>query len=256
MPSYTTLLLKRWFRNKYSKVGKEKFHFKTRELMADIDELDYENFNDRSTVNNFISRERYNFKQAITSFLQTERYVQEKEAGKGEKELFDALITAALSRDIYPVWCDTDDDYTYYFFNFEDFVEFRKARLQAVETQLKGEKELYDSMEKAIPRIGDHIRPANLEVRPAGLLPEPTVETCPICDKKYRGRSPADLLLAHIKNKHAHPDEEEASIDSFPCPICGALARDRLYKEMRGGDFKCRACKNIQPEEEIRGSGS
>jgi len=97
--------LKRWFHNKSQKMGKENFHFTTRMLMEEL-ELDYENYGERTKVNNFIYNERKDFSRALTTFLQSNEYLEKKEAGKGEKELFDAMVDAALSRNIYPVFCD------------------------------------------------------------------------------------------------------------------------------------------------------
>ena len=251
--------LKAWFRKKYRKEGKQKFSFTIGNLMNEVG-LDYDNRLDYSRTYNFIQEERNAFKQVLTSFLQSEEYLEKKDEGLGEKEVFDLLVDAVLSRDIYPVWCEQSNDYTYYFFNFNNFVEFTKARMKSIKGQIEKQGEFMSNMESIIPKIGEHVAPLRIEGKGRRLLTGDTKERCPFpdCDKSYRGVDSAALLNDHIRREHAPKREEvsEPPIDSFSCPTCGAPARDRLYKEMRGGDFKCRACKNIQPEEEIRGSGS
>ena len=132
--------LKSWLRTMYEKKGSEDFHFTIREMMNDL-EMDYSNYYERTRVSSFIQKERSLFYDILSEMHTSGEYGENKEAGLGEKEIFDVLVKSALSHNIYPVWADKSEDgygnieYRYFLFNFQNFVEFTKQRMQNVETQ-------------------------------------------------------------------------------------------------------------------------
>ena len=162
------ITLKSWLRTMYEKKGTEGFHFTIRELMNDL-ELDYTNYNERTRVSTFIQNERSQFYEILSEMHASGEYDENKEAGLGEKEIFDLLVKSALSHNIYPVWADQLEDgygnteYRYFLFNFDNFVNFMQDRMKSVGAQLKNKGNVISNLESQIPNIGERIQPLRLE---------------------------------------------------------------------------------------------
>ena len=167
-PSVATIKMKSWLRKMHEEEGTEGFHFTIREMMNDL-ELDYSNYNERTRVSTFIQNERGQFYDILSEMHASGEYDENKEAGLGEKEIFDLLVKSAISHNIYPVWADQQEDaygnieFRYFLFNFDNFVNFMQERMKQVGTQLKNKGSVISNLESQIPNIGERIQPLRLE---------------------------------------------------------------------------------------------
>ena len=124
------LKIKSWLRKEYRKEGREGFNFTIKELMDSL-ELDYDSYKIRSKISSFIQNERQDFYEALNELYASEEYIESKNSGMTEKEIFDKLVSAALSRDIYPLRADRfssneyphDTEWRYFFFNYNNFID-------------------------------------------------------------------------------------------------------------------------------------
>jgi len=261
------LRMKAWLRDTFDekkKIGN--FDFTIREMMDDL-EMDYDNHYDRGKVRNFIQSERKTFYEILSEMHSSGSYDDYKEAGMGDKEVFDKLVYSAVSRNIFPVFAKergSDErgyaEYSYEFMKYDDFVEIIKSSIKRTFTEADNRQKLVSGVKDLLPNISDNLPQLPIKNEQGMLLKENTLEACPFCDKKFRGNDPAAMLNDHIRKKHAPEREKPPELDSFDCPLCGTKARPNLYRKLEGhvvktygehGNYKCNECNAFLEENEI-----
>ena len=205
---------------------------------------------DYGTAHAFMMKMRKDFAGVMLYFFASPDYDDAKEKGLTDEQMFQRLVEAALSFDVYPVYSDLNDEYRYKLFDMPSFVELIGVRARSIVKEVERKGEMLELAFSKIPELrGLYARPQLHGDGVVMALP-PGIE-CSVCGSYFIDQ-PA--FVAHYTRDHPPgPPAPGAPSppgpgDSAPGPasdgpVCGLCHEKLLMKET--GEYKCPTCKQL-----------
>lgn len=222
----------------------ERNAFTLREAMAEAG-LDYDSKSDYFAAMQFLSRMRQTVADFSEWFWTQPRYKRYVDDGFTDKTVFNKLVTAMTSYEIFPVFFDANID-SYRLLTLEGWASLTRKRAWAVRTEIVRHVEELNIMQEKFHMLKEMYPPPTLPTDGQFIqLPEKLPHQCEKCGMAFEDEDSFDI---HMKRRH--PEVELPPDDAEPpppnCPTCNIpLGR------MEAGDYKCRECRQIFSKDDI-----
>jgi len=209
------------------------FTFKMEEIMA-ANGMDFNDKNDYQRAMGYFIEQRKAIHKAMKLFWKSRKYHQFVKDGLTNEQMFEKLIRAAVSWNIYPMYADPYDQYTYKLFDFDSYLQLKERRAHAIITETERVSDELATAKEALPQIEARYAKPQLSGGDNFVGLPSAKNDCPYtgCKESF---SDQEDLVNHIEEIHL----EHQKI--LLCPICisGGL------KQMERGDYKCTECKQV-----------
>lgn len=166
----------------------------------------------------FLQIQRKKFALAMLTFFVSEEYQQYINDGLSEEELFQMLVEAAVSWNVFPVWSDKDEDRNYKLYDMASYVHLKERRAGAICSEIERTSAELDFAFKKFPSLPGRYGKPKLATD-GTMIALPNRVQCELCGKHYGGQS--QLVNHYIGD---HPGYLNRKIDEEEDPPRGLEA--------------------------------
>jgi hypothetical protein len=177
----------------------------------------------------------------MSIFWNSSEYDKCKAEGMSEDQIFEKLMSSAVTIEIYPMWSDPQDKNKYKLFDFDSYLHLKERRAKAVVREIERTADELKLAKKGLPQLEARYKRPQLQSDGIVFELPPAPVHCPYSGCSQLFKSDAELV-DHIQKTHV------TSKKLFTCPVClsGEL------REMEHGDFKCSECRSIIDKEQMK----
>ena len=127
--------------------------------------LDWNKRNDYAKAMRFFSEHRKLLEYAMEVFWSSVEYAKLKGDGVCEEEIWNNLIYAATSWNVYPLWSDPNDNRKYKLLELSDYLEMLKRHVKTGKTIMKGVVKNVETALVGLPSVAENIvLPTKIEI--------------------------------------------------------------------------------------------
>jgi ribosomal protein L37AE/L43A len=199
--------------------------------------------------NLFMMKMRKDFAVVMEMFFAPSgAYEGHKAAGKTDSAIFEELVNAALTYDVYPVWADPYDSHKYKLFEMASFAFLVERRAAAMAKEIETKAPVMALIFSKIPELQSFYTPPKLK-GDGVLLELPPGVDCTICHQVFHDQAG---FVTHYNEHHLQATEKKEHVVVSPeqvekvCPLCKIPLR-----QLEKGDWKCPGCKQVVNGEQI-----
>ena len=187
---------------KAHKADQMETHFTLEEMLTACG-MDKNLMTDYQCAANFLASQRQKLSRVADEFFGSAEYEKHLEEGLGDAEMFELMVKAAVSNEIYPLRSEANSHPGsldgYHLMTLTDFAEMQKMRMKSIVSEIKVLVPKFQKLTAKFPELSARYEAPALPA-PDGLLRT----TCDICGKTFTDQK---NIVKHYQRFHLAVEE-------------------------------------------------